>query len=107
MFERMPTALPATAVPVSKWNTARQDRRAELQYNQTLNGSAWKSGGYLYNEIRKDAVAALHPSGLFNVYVDPAEQSKESVKPVDVKKSSAEQWASRMKSLNKKSQVSE
>jgi hypothetical protein len=98
MLAGMPTNLPDTAVPVSRWNTEQQSLRDKLRYNQTLDGSAWRSGGYLYNEISKEVVAQLHPSGLFTVYVDAP---KEPVKPVEVKKIRSSSWEARLQASRK------
>jgi hypothetical protein len=103
MLSGMPTNLPDTAVPVSRWNTDQQSRRDDLKYKQTLDGSAWRSGGYLYNEITKDVVEQQHPSGLFTVYVDAPKKTVEpiEVKPPVTKKIRSSTWEARLQASKK------
>ena len=101
MSAGMPTEMPATAIPVTHWNTDQQDRREELQYNQTLDGSAWRPGGYLYNEINKEAVAQMHQSGLFEVFIDPPKPVVATpAKPVKKPVSNSDRFLERLKQSN-------
>jgi len=77
----MATEIPETAIPRNDYTANIQDKRTELQRQQVMNGSAWKSGGYLYNQQNPKAVPVKHRSGLFMVYVDPpSEAPKEIIK---------------------------